>query len=152
MPDFLAGQTLTALHFTPGVADTQSDSFSFDGTTYGVDADSGTYNDCGAAFVAPNSGRVLIHWAGRLDNSGANSTSISPVVREGTSVGSGTSVLAADLNNSVLNIGTDERRIGASYLLEGLTPGDDYNVRLEHRVSAGTGTIQGRHVAVVPVS
>lgn len=151
MPDFLAGQRLTALHFPPTVGDTQDGNFTCDSTVFGIDADSGTYLDCGTAFLGPFTGRVLIHYAADLDNdTGAASTNVAPVVREGGTVGSGATVLAASLSTSVRNVGTTDNRFGATYLLEGLTPGDTYNVRLEHRVSGGTGTIEFRSVSVEP--
>jgi hypothetical protein len=152
MPDFLAGQTLTALHFTPTVEDTQDDLFTFDSTTFGVDNDSGIYNDCGVVFIAPFTGRVKIEYVADLDGNGVVATQCGPHVREGSTLGSGADVLPASQANSVRNVGTDNRRYGASKLVEGLTPGASYNVRLEHRVSGGIGTIQFRHVIVAPAT
>lgn len=153
MADFLAGQRLTALHFTPTQEDVQVDSFTFDSGTFGVDADSGTYNDCAVSFMAPFTGRVNISYAGDLDNSSAAaSTNIAPVVRTGGTIGSGSTILAATLDNCIRNVGTDNRRFGAELLLSGLTPGDLYNCRLEHRVSGGTGTIQQRQLIVSPAT
>lgn len=153
MPDFLAGQTLTPLHFTRTESDTQNGSFTFNSTTFGVDADSGTYVDCGTTFVVPTTGRVKIDYAGELDNdTGSASTNVAPVVRTGGTVGSGTEIVAADLANAIRNIGTDSRRYGAHILVEGLVAGDTYNVRLEHRVSGGIATVQFRNVTVVPAT
>lgn len=153
MPDFLAGQRLTALHFTPTVSDDQDGNFTFNSTVFGIDADGGTYLDCGVAFVAPFTGRVMIDYAADMDNDTAiASTNVSPVVREGATVGSGSTVLAANLSTSVRNTGTDDRRFGAALMLDGLTPGDTYNVRLEHRVSGGVGTIEFRRVSVAPAT
>ena len=40
-------------------------------------------------------------------------------------------------------------RLAASLVVFGLSPGDSYNIRLEHRVSAvGNATIDCRHVIV----
>lgn len=156
MPDFLAGQRLTALHFPPTVEDTQNDSFTFDATTFGVDADSGTYNDCGVAFVAPITGRVQLFYAARMgNNTDGNSTHLTPVVREGAVVGSGSTVLAASVNNMIdiqAANNSGNGRCGSSMLLDSLTPGDSYNVRLEHAVTAGTGTILSRTVVVRPAT
>lgn len=153
MPDFLAGQTLTPLHFTPTVEDVQADLFSFDATVFGVDADSGTYNDCAVVFMAPFTGRVKIDLAADLDNSiSTASTNVAPVVRTGSVIGSGSTVLAALADNQVRNVGTDNRRYGTSVLLSGLTPGDLYNCRLEHRVSGNTGTVQQRQLIVSPAT
>lgn len=149
----LAGHKLTTLDFLPTVEDTQTGSFSFDSTTFGVDADSGTYVDCGVAFTAPTSGAVKIDYSADLDNAlSTASTNLAPVVRTGSTVGSGATILAASLDTCIRNVGTDDRRYGASLLLEGLTPGSSYNVRLEHRVSGNTGTIQQRNVVVMPVN
>lgn len=149
----LAGHKLNTLDFLPTVEDTQTGLFSFDATTFGVDADSGSYVDCGAAFTAPNSGAVMISYAADLDNSLASaSTNLAPVVRTGAVVGSGSTILAASLDTCIRNVGTDDRRYGATLLVEGLTAGSAYNVRLEHRVSGSTGTIQQRNVVVTPVN
>lgn len=153
MPDFLAGQTLTALHFPPTVSDTQNDQFQFDSTTFGIDADTGTYLDCAVVFMAGITGRVIVHYGADLDNSLTTaSTNLAPVVREGGTIGAGASVVAADLANAIRNVGAEDRRYDSHLLVEGLTPGALYNVRLEHRVSAGTGVIQHRTVTVAPAT
>lgn len=149
MSDFEAGQTLTTLHFTPMVTDTQDDSYTFTITSFGVTTTGGTYNDCGSAFVAPASGKVLVLYGANLDNGTAlASTHVAPHVRTGSTVGSGTDVFAATLAKSVRNVGTEDRTYGSSLPLTGLTPGNSYNVRLEHRVSGNTGTASSRHVSV----
>lgn len=151
MTDFLAGQTLTALHFPPTVSNTQNGLFTFNLTTFGIDADTGSYVDCGVAFVACATGRAVIHYAGDLDNDGASgATEVAPFVRTGSTVGSGTTVVAASSDDAIRNIGTSNVRYGAHRFVSGLTPGSSYNVRLEHRVSGGIGTIQRRIVTVEP--
>lgn len=152
MPDFLAGQKLTALHFTPTVSDTQADSYTATNTAFGVTSTGGTYNDCGTAFLAPFTGRVNIWYSADVDNTGANSSTVAPVIREGAVVGSGSVTFAATLDTALIGVGTDEVRAGCHILFEGLVPGDTYNVRLEHRVSAGTGTFQRRAVVVGPAT
>lgn len=158
MPDFLAGQTLTPLHFPPTVSDTETGSFDTTlSANYGVTTSAGTYADCGAAFIAPTTGRVRIEWAASLDNGTASAaTLVSPHVRTGGTVGSGSDVAGytADDARCIFNRGTDARRFGAALLVTGLTPGDTYNVRLEHKVTAGptTGTIVNRHVIVSPAT
>lgn len=153
MPDLTAGSTVKALDTPPAAGNTQADLFGTNSTTFGVQVAIGTYADCAVVFTAPTSGRVMIHFASNLDNdTGSASTQVAPVVRTGGTIGSGSVILAGSLNESIRNVGTDDRRYGASRLLEGLTPGSVYNVRLEHRVSGGNGTIQYRHLAVVPTS
>lgn len=147
-----AGHRFTTLDFLSAVGDTQDDSFSFDSTTFGVDADSGTYVTCGVAFTGPASQAVVLLYNANLDNGTAlAATNVAPVVRDGSVVGSGSTILAASLNIALRNVGTEDRRFGAHYFLEGLTTGDAYNVRLEHRVSGNTGTVSFRNVTVVPV-
>lgn len=107
---------------------------------------------CGTAFVAPRSGKVLIHIAARIDNSGANSTFVSFAVRQGNVVGSGTSVLAASDTRALENNNVNQIMGGCAFLVTGLTAAADYNVQLEHRVTAGTGTLDNRLVTVEPVA
>jgi hypothetical protein len=106
---------------------------------------------CGVSFVAPQSGKVLIHWAARLGNgSSPNRADCSPAIRAGSTVGSGTSFQAAGDGTSITSIAS--ARIGASTVVTGLTPGDTYNVSLEQRsFSAGTTTVGDREVTVVPL-
>lgn len=149
MTDWLAGEPVPAL--PPTVNDSQNDSFTFDSSTLGVDADSGTYADCGVAFLAPSTGRILVLFGGDLDNSGAQFTVLAPVLRTGATVGSGTNVGDGDPEYALYTNG-DRYRAGSYWYVEGLTPGDPYNVRLEHRTTGGatTGTILRRNVTVVP--
>ncbi|MDQ7910266.1 hypothetical protein RB614_37810 [Phytohabitans sp. ZYX-F-186] len=108
---------------------------------------------CGVAFVAPTTGRVLIEWRANLDNSTNAFTIVAPEVRTGSSVGSGTVVLAASDVNALYGFGTNELGFGCFVPLDGLTPGESYNVRLMHRVTSGTGTIQNsREVIVLPLT
>lgn len=152
MTDFLDGQTLTAGHFPVTKGDRQNGSFTFNATTYGVDNDSGTYADCGKAFVASVTGRALLLYKGWFSNSGANFTLMTPVVREGSTVGSGTSFLAASDDNAIGFNNAGQYAFGGDYFLEGLTPLATYNVRLEHRATGGIGTIQRRSVTILGVT
>jgi hypothetical protein len=154
MPDIAAGHKLTTLDFLPTVSDTEADGFTFNATTFGEDVDSGTYVVCGVSFVAPYSGRVIIHTVARVGNNTAGAgTEVAPVVRTDGVVGSGTTIVAASSDNAVRSAGTTsttQMRAGSPLLVPGLTPGDTYNVRLEHRVSGGIGTVGLRHVVVSP--
>jgi hypothetical protein len=155
LPDLLAGTTVNALDTPVAVADYEVGSYNFTITTYGVAASAGTYVDCGVAFVAPTTGRVFLDYAGNIANSGANTTLITPVVREGGSVGSGTSFLAAVDDNAFAiqpATGGDLLWGGRRLLVTGLTPGATYNVRLEHRVGGSTGTSGRRSVTVSPAT
>ena len=152
MPDLLAGTTVNALDTPPSVADRQTGLFTFDSTTFGTDNDSGTYIDCAVVFTACTTGRAMVEYHASLDNNTSTaSTNVAPYVRTGAVVGSGTDVEVPTLELAVRNIGTDERSYGSHLMLSGLTPGNSYNVRLEHRVSGGIGTVQYRRVAVFPL-
>jgi hypothetical protein len=153
MPDLLAGTIVNALDTPPTVENVQTGNFSFNLTTFGIDADSGTYVDCGVAFTAPTTGRVVVHMKGTLFNdTAAQNTVLSMVIRAGSTVGAGAVFQAASDDQALVNSGTNPIAIGQSELVTGLTPGDVYNVRLEHRVGANIGTILRRWVAVQAVS
>lgn len=152
MPDLLAGTKVLAQDTPPTEADYEAGSYTFTNTSFGVTTTGGTYADCGTAFIAPTSGRVLINFAAQLSHSGTGSAIISPVIREGSTVGSGTVFQAASDDTMIQTVGSNAHRHGAAILVEGLTPGDTYNVRLEHKMfSAGTATAVRRQVIVQPV-
>lgn len=153
MTDFLAGQTLTDLHFPPTVTDEEVAQYTTTVTTFGVGLGTGAgpYADCGVAFTAPITGKVDLEYGGQMSNSTTNATIITPVVRSGSTIGSGGVIVAASDDNNVQVTGTSSQRRGASKLLTGLTPGTVYNVRLEHRVSlASTGTLSRRWITATP--
>ena len=153
MPDLVAGSTVKALDTPVTVTDAEPGSYTFTNTTFGVGTTGGTYADCGVSFVAPTTGRVMLHYAGELsNNNGLSRTQVAPVVRTGGTVGSGTVVLAASQDEAVQVFGTTPHRTGVSTLVSGLTPGDPYNVRLEHRVDGNQGTALRRRVTVVPAT
>lgn len=151
MTDLAAGTVVKANDTPPTVNDTQPDAFTCTATTFGVTTTGGTYNDCGVPFTAPTTGRVVILFNSQQSNTSA-STVVSPVVRAGGTVGSGAVHTAASDDECTVAQGSNERRAGAHRFVDGLTPGDTYNVRLEHRVSSGTGTIRRRGVTVLPAT
>lgn len=106
----------------------------------------------GKAFVAPPSGKVLIHWACGLQAPGTVDFVLCAFqIRTGTTLGSGTSVAAASDNRALQSTNTTaEKQAGRSGLVTGLTAGNDYNVTLMYRVSGGTGTISRIEVTVHP--
>ncbi len=153
MPDLTAGSKVKGLDTPPTVADVEDDFFTFNATSYGEDADSGVYAQCGVAFIACTTGRALIHFGGALVNDTPGAfTIMSPTVREGATIGSGAAILSASDTKSVYNFGTSTISVGRTILLSGLTPGDPYNVLLEHKVGSGNGTIGRRNVIVAPTS
>jgi hypothetical protein len=142
----------------PAVQSVQNGLYQATNTTYGTAFVSGTdYYHCGVAFTAPPSGRVAIHWSGALRNIAPSSSPVaylSPEVRTGPVVGSGTVVLAAaDTRTVRSNLdGEATIRAGASHVLSGLTPGQLYNARILHRVTSSTGEFFFRGLIVEPVS
>jgi hypothetical protein len=153
MPDLLAGTIIKALDTPPTVESVQTAFFNFDATTYGVDADSGTYVECGVAFTAPTTGRIMLMIKCGIDNNTAGAfTSMSSVIRDGATIGAGATFLAASDDRAILSFGTDGVYIGHTELVTGLTPGNSYNVRLEHRVGSGIGSLGSRWVAVAPAT
>jgi hypothetical protein len=151
----LAGQTIKAAEFGTVYTDYQSDTRTTSSGSYGAGT-GGTA--CGVAFTAPPSGKVLIHFKGRLSNNSASGWSfMAPAVRTGTTVGSGTSVLAASDENAVsfeqhATVG-ERMDIGATCLVTGLTAGASYNAMLEYKANGATGTssFTSRKIIVQPV-
>ena len=107
-------------------------------------------NICGVSFTAPPSGKVVIGVNCQLSNSsGPNVAQCAPVIKTGSTVGSGTGVLSADDGRAVTSIANG--RGGITTFVAGLTSGTVYNVSLEHRAfSAGTATFSNREVVVTP--
>lgn len=154
MSDLSAGTTVRAGDTPPTVSDAQSGSYTATITTFGIGTTGGSYADCGVAFVAPTTGRVLVMWSSQVANNTADQAcELSPFIREGSVVGSGTTFLASVINNKLRLVSPANNGVqhaGMTMLVTGLTPGDSYNVRLDHRVSGGIGTFIYRKVAVLP--
>lgn len=115
---------------------------------------------CGTAFVAPQTGKVLITVRGTI-RSGTitQATNLSYEVRAGSAVGSGTILSGWNamqdrgltVGRSVQTSAPAELSAANTDLLEGLTPGSFYNVRTMHWVSGGSGgSIDFRGLLVVP--
>lgn len=110
-------------------------------------------NVCGTAFIAPVTGRVQVNFRAFLDNTTAGLvTVVSFEMREGSTVGSGTIFRAVDDNTSIARRGTNQVRGGMAVPVEGLTPAAAYNVRLMHRVTGGSGTVDDREISVQPLT
>lgn len=132
--------------------DAQTDEQSASDTSTSTSYTTADMTTCGTAFVAPASGKVLVHISARLDHSTAAPAFVSFEVREGNVVGSGTVVLAADDTRSLMNHNTNEIMGGVTFPVTGLTSGADYNVRLMHKTTSGTLTLVNRFVNVEPVA
>lgn len=106
---------------------------------------------CGTPFIAPQSGKVLVHIAAELDNT-SSVTLMSFRLGTGSTIGAGTVILGPSDDRSIANTGSDQSRYGVPYLVTGLTPNAEYNVRLEHRITAGgSGAVSRRVLIVQPV-
>lgn len=106
---------------------------------------------CGLAFVAPPSGKVLIHNNSRIFNSGSNLSLCSIHVRNGASIGSGTDFLAAADAHAISYFGANDDRRGGTELVTGLTPGNNYNVIQSFKVTGGTGSFGNKSLIVQKV-
>lgn len=99
-------------------------------------------------FVAPVNGSVVIFNTVYCFNSGANATFCVPEVRTGSTIGSGTVVLATSDNDALINNTTSGLTFAIFRELTGLIPGSSYNVRQMFKVAAGTGQFN-RHALLV---
>lgn len=160
-----AGQRLFALDFPETQDDIQTGTYEVTGDgDFGASGNvaSGTYVDCGVAFLAPTSGRVMIHMTAEMNKEDTNTSTlrISPEVRTGGVVGSGTLVEAAAINQCIAFMANESTSTGSSSanmtrsgyrVVSGLTPGSTYNTRLLHRGSSGgNGIVRVRRITVVP--
>jgi hypothetical protein len=145
-----AGQKLRAIDFTDAASNEQNaDETGFSNTTYG-----GGANTCGVAFVAPTSGRVKVEVYAYFESNGAQQAYVSAAVRQGGVIGSGTVVEAASDTRCLTSQTAGDDRAGVVYrYISGLTPGNTYNARAEHRVDSGggTGDIFNRTILVTPL-
>lgn len=143
-----AGATIRAADFPASQADVQSASGTTTSASYTPTLTGGTA--CGVAFVAPTSGVVLVFNTAQFSNSGANNTRCSFFVRTGSSIGSGTTVLASDDGRALLQATTAAMCFSRVHPVTGLTPGNTYNVQQEFKVAAGTGTFSNKNIVVIP--
>jgi hypothetical protein len=144
---FYAGQRLTAGTLNlASRSNQQTSTLTTTSTSYGA----GTGTTCGIDFVAPPSGKVTILFGTAGFNSGANDNKTSVRVGTDATVGAGTQVYAANDNDMILFTGSVTYRITSFAEVTGLTAGNTYNVQMQHRVSAGTGSFPFRWVKVIP--
>lgn len=147
-----AGQKLRASDLaTANASGIQSDSGTVATATY-TPTRAGTSNVAGCAFIAPNSGNVMVFWAAGLS---VTSTFVlaSFQIATGNVVGSGTVVQAANDNIQIQGTATTETSEATFYPVSGLTPGAAYNIQLMYRTqsSGSTGTINRPRVNVMPL-
>jgi hypothetical protein len=152
MPDLPPGSVVRANDTPPVQWSSQTTAISTVTTTYTTTVSSGTYVAAGVAFTAPTTGRVKITCAARTENTAAAGTHIASDTKTGSTIGSGTTVEAADDSFAVQNYSGTRIQAEVSHILEGLTPGDMYNSVLLHRVTSNTGTFAFRKIIVEAMS
>lgn len=105
----------------------------------------------GVGFYAPASGRVRVHWGVELRQV-ANFILVSPQAATGLTLGAGTVLpgWAASFDRTRRTDPTGAMNAGNSDILDGLTPGQPYNVTLYHVVGGSTGEVNRRFVSVTP--
>jgi hypothetical protein len=111
----------------------------------------GTSGYCGVVFVAPPSGKGIVHFSARLENTGAavsDRTLIGPTVRTGSVFGGGSEHRAPSDSYAL----ESHDRLNAAHFREvfDLTPGSTYHAYLVHRVNNGTGNIFHRVIKWKP--
>jgi hypothetical protein len=115
-------------------------------TTYAV-----TLTSLGRAFVAPASGKVIVHLRSSIAPAAGPATAwMSVRIGEGSVIGSGTVFQAASDNYALMLGVTGSADVGTSFEVSGLTPGAVYNAQLQHRTSAGTSFWSRREVIISP--
>lgn len=147
MPDLQAGTVVTGTDATIAVEASENTSQGPTSTSFAAGSPV-----CGVAFDAPITGRCVIYWSAVLDNNTVNQdTVLSIEVRAGATIGSGTVLLSPQDQIALINESTNELRGSMFYPIDDLDPGLNYNVRLMHRVTGGTGTVNNRRVNVIPL-
>lgn len=115
----------------------------------------------GVAFVAPPSGSVEIAvqgWLGTSSTTVGRRSLMSPQVREGGSINSGTVVTSASDDYAAMAQGSVASSFDYKYahhvrVVTGLTPGSTYNAVAMHKVvtSGDTSATNDRHIIVRPL-
>ena len=136
-------------------SDTQGGNITgFTGTTFLTGATA-----CGLSFVAPPSGKVLVHWAGNIETNGTTDLGIISIrVGTGSTLGAGSVELAPDSDWSISSAGlaanlASRAHHGRTRLIDSLTPGDTYNAITQHAMTGATdsGDIFYRELIVQPL-
>lgn len=149
-----AGQKLRASDLSaPSASGVQTDSGTVTTATY-TGTRTGTANVAGCAFIAPNSGNIMVLWAGGLSVSGSGGfVLVSFQIATGNIVGSGTVVQAPNDNIQIQGTASTETSESTFYPVTGLSAGAAYNIQLMYRtISVSfTGTINRPRVAIMPM-
>jgi hypothetical protein len=104
---------------------------------------------CGVAFTAPPSGKVWIkNQAWLAVNASPNYSYCTPRVCTGSTVGAGTAIVTAQDTNALIGSSVGYQQAYRETLVQGLTPGNPYNVQQWFKASAGTAYSQQKEVMV----
>jgi len=104
-----------------------------------------------AVFVAPPSGIVRLDYSGALVHGTAGQTAaMTPEIRLGNVVGSGTVFWAATDSYRLSVKGTNDIEAGRSSLISSLVPGTTYNARMLLMATAATAYFARMRLAVSP--
>lgn len=153
MADFKAGEQIVSEWWPESVTVTEStDQLNITSTSYTAGSP-----ECGVTFVAPRTGRVGIALSAEMRNqdTGGNRVLVAPEVYLGTS-SAGTLVLAPTVARGVSTTGdttaSEFMNHGNFSMLDGLTAGATYFVRVMHQVTGGTtNDIGERRLVVIPL-
>jgi hypothetical protein len=112
-------------------------------------------NTCSIVFTAPPSGKVLLFMGAALVFD-ATGMAVAAIVKTGSTVGAGTTVVAADDSYALIVNGSgSDNLFGGSAtprLITGLTPGDPYNAymvyRNQHTVAQNASV---RSITILPI-
>lgn len=153
---FAAGQKVTAdqLNGVTGIAANLGTAITTSSSTTTSVPFTATLADgvvTGVTFTALDSGTALLMIGADIKTSTVGFASCSAEIRQGSTIGSGTVVLAASDNHAYGHNSTNEIQGSRIKTVTGLTPGQVYNARLMYKVSAGTGTFLRREITVVPL-
>lgn len=126
----------------------------FDHVSHFTSTGSGVFYPTGLAqgvFQAPLSGRVMIISSCFLrPGSDGMSAWIAPEVREGGTVRSGTIVLGISSANGYGNYNLNFTRGETTVIVDGMTPGADYNVYLGVSCGGSNVLVQSSRIRVIP--
>lgn len=146
-----AGQKLTASLLGVAVSSAETAAGSTTSTTFTATLTGGTA--CGVVFVAPASGTVIVHNSAFVDNSSTPRSYMTFRIRTGSTIGSGTDVVAALDENAVSVLSSNDAAFGRAVMVTGLTADATYNCQQLFKVStASTGTFQWKKLIVQPVA
>lgn len=129
-------------------ASSSADELAFNNTSYQQGS-----TVVGIDFIAPTSGRVMVHWSAQFEPNTANRVRVGTAVYEGGVIGSGTVVSAASDDDSLISpdVANQDTGIGRGRFVSGLTAGDTYNAVIEFKMdTAGNGDIFARKITVIP--